>query len=683
MYYKIGENYLVDLEEETIFVFGIEGNKEETLAPEFWRTLHVLCQALKMLTAKEVEDKIQELFKWKSGKLVSKLVSVLRKEIFDSELLPKNRRNGAKEAVYGFTNIKKLSKDQFVQERDNLQHKYGESTQLITTTERLEKRIKQGNKVENSTLSNRLKVDGKFERRLNSLYIREELENIIEENFKRRTIQGLIGAPGTGKSCLALQYAYRKHITREYSKVLLLDCETRSSFLQSINLSENKGMDLELIAPQSIIEQFDVHDKKVLVIFDNLGFDQLLINTREMDTFCNTVRNIIIKLDEIQDGNIHILYTSREKKDLDSMPVCVDKFTEKQAGEFLKKGVSFQTKSDDLKKIIKNFGTLPIVLGTVVALGRAKGSYNKIKNINTYNSTLEEKTLLVLLKELFEELELSENGKNYVQLLKIASLLSPQFDRELLCSVAVKMGYTKEIFENCLDEYNDKVSILVEEENNRLQIHREYQQTIFGMLKPGEANLILKYIRETLESMMKWYQIFDYHFLQQMATIDTHIQKLFGLGLYEDMGQLFLISAFYNGFYLDYESKIFKQYFEWFQNRDDDFISAISLGEKAVIGIGNKKEQDSVKKGLYYYKNLFENELESKERNMVLIFLCYSIAEAEKRGGFKSNAIKVAEQGIEYIKKEKCSIETKRNVERLLALLQIQTMIYILKSLSP
>ena len=119
--------------------------------------------------------------------------------------------------------------------------------------------------------------------------------------------------------------------------------------------------------------------------------------------------------------------------------------------------------------------------------------------------------------------------------------------------------------------------------------------------------------------MMKWYQIFDYHFLQQMATIDTHIQRLFRLGLYEDMEQLFLISAFYNGFYVDYESELFKQYFEYFQQTDDDFISAISLGEKAIIGIGNKNEQDIVKKGLYYYKNLFENELESKGKNMILI----------------------------------------------------------------
>lgn len=522
------------------------------------------------------------------------------------------------------------------------------------------KMVMSANKVsELQSLEQQLEADEKMRSHMEEYVSRTDLECKVDSCFESgEKVVGLVGGPGSGKTLLAMNYAKQCCMATSplFEVTLQIDCETKAAFCQSLHLENvDEKTDLKAVV-ENKLESF-LKGRKALLLFDNITFDQKLL-TGEKPVFERTVKEIITHLVNKEDGNVSVLYTSRRSEVFKTTEFVVKDFDEsgEEAEKYLEKNISFKTSRAEIAEVISVYGRLPIVLSTVKFLANASGGYGGVKK-NIYNSFDTDKTLVDLLDDLLKRLGESKNGETFARLMKIAALLPPKFEKNILEEVAEEMGLYSFAVHNAMDEYMEKIMLLTEAGNGFLSIHRSYQEALLksALVSGDEVKKIAQAIINVMKRYVKWQRGFSYYQADDIKRFEECIDRLFRLDIERhEMAEILMAYAFFVGYHVNMESEKYEQYFDYLvkDKKVNFLIKASAICDNALIVCkAETKKVDKIKKEL----QLVERGLKHNDEKElpVLVKLSYANSFVERALGNKDNAYSEANKCADYCRQGK------------------------------
>lgn len=396
----------------------------------------------------------------------------------------------------------------------------------------------------------------------------KELEEISQklEEYKKAVISANMGY---GKTTLARLYANKHYNKDNYVEVV---CDTIQNIVNGLNI-DIKKIEAMPLADSIYHKLKDISKKYELIILDNLC-DESEGNTDYKGSAFELIEEVLERFTDSDLCNV-IITTRKSMNDLyifnSDCYYELNELDEKYAIAFLNDNNS-DDKNEGFQRLLKKFGTIPIVLKAIKAIIKAGSDINDIENITLgYEPKNDgsDESLAHLLPKLFEKLKSSSDEFIYVYILKIASIISGTGITEdfLKKVITTEHPFLMRDQFGKLRPMADKYSVIEYENENCYKIHRGYQAAIRPLISLKEDMWIVEGVISVIRNELNLFSYYGFDEWHKMSSYFNHIDALKenyrdNITVLENICDLLTHSAWYDGYVLGAKEEPLRERYE-------------------------------------------------------------------------------------------------------------------------
>ena len=482
----------------------------------------------------------------------------------------------------------------------------------------------------------------------------DELKQIREILEAHKTAV-ITAGPGYGKTSLAVRFGQRYE--EDYDRILFISCETAVDIYRSLNMIYENEEVCDLGVRGNILRRIRMlitGVRRPLLIFDNYGYDHIA-DYQRLGALENALRAVIDELSEDY-VNLDIIVTTRITQTLFlRQGLClVDEMSSGDAKEYLRQGNDCFSEAE-CAAIIRDWGTLPIVLNMVKTVTGICGGYSEVSSIYMNMGGGVHNNLYPLFKKLFQELCETEEGRIFAEILNLSCLLdSDNIQKDLLFRALANSSTAvdRPRFDMILANYVRRLNILRGTGDN-YTIHRMYQETIRHLLNTPRRQVLMQCIVRELRAKLHWFSYYGYSEWGRMKDYLNHIDRLYVAmdaserGAYAD---LFLQSAWYSGYVIN-DFALYDKYKSAIgsgaASGTETYIRGIALCDDVLIHIhsGQKTAHIQADQVWKRIENL-RKQLTGSRSEILYIRYCLCRSEYEERTSGSEMAMTWAQNGV-------------------------------------
>ena len=484
---------------------------------------------------------------------------------------------------------------------------------------------------------------------------REKDLDSIKNILAGHNVAVISAGPGYGKTSLAVKYGQNNE--KYYDRIVFISCETAVDIYRSLNMIYENEEDCDLGVRGNIVRRIRMLIEgagRPLLIFDNYGYDHIA-EYQKLGALENALRAVIDELNEDY-VNLDMIVTTRITQTLFQQQkiYSMNEMEDGDAIIYLRQGNDYFSDEDCLG-IIRQWGTLPIVLNMVKTVTRICGSYGEVSSIYMNLSGGVHDNLYLLFKKLFKELQETEEGRIFAEILRLSCLLdSDNIQKELLFRALANspMASDRSRFDMIMAEYIRRLNIL-RGTGGSYAIHRMYQETIRHLLSRPKRQALQQCIVRELRDKLHWFSYYGYSEWERMKDYLNHIDRLYVVMDEEERGDyadLFLQSAWYSGYVIN-DFALYNKYKKAIASgkasETEAYIRGMALCDDLLIHMHSGQKMDHIQAPDVWFQieSLLET-LSGHDEAIVYVRYCLCRSEYEERNSGYDIALDWAEKGV-------------------------------------